>query len=350
VAAAIGDPEAADAQAIESALRKGCIAPAALAAIAVAEGRDVPDRLLAAARRLGAEVRIVPSQDDLAAAIVNAERVREVDGITLYRAAAPLAVALIGRPVGRLSLVGLGPGDAASLTGAAHAALEAAENLVGYATYLDLVPPLGRAKRRHASGNRVELDRACEALDLASEGRRVALVTSGDPGIFAMAAAVMEALEAAPGRWTGLEIEVVPGVSAMQTAAARLGAPLGHDFCAISLSDIRKPWEIIEGRLAAAGEANLVVALYNPASKTRRDQIAKARDILLRYRRPETPVVVGRNLGRDGEETEVVALGDLDPAQIDMRTVLIVGSSRSRTFRGPGGRLFAYAPRSHEET
>lgn len=338
---------------IDKALARSRLSPHALAAIVLREGRDLSKALLETARTVGAQIRIVPSDQELQAAMVSAagtlECVEQGEGMSVFVGTAPLDVTRIGRPLGCLSIVGLGPGDPACLTAEAMAALRRADDLVGYETYVELVPPAVGPKRRHTSGNRVELDRAREALDLAAEGNRVALVSSGDPGIFAMAAAVMEALDAEPERWTALEIEIVPGVSAMQVAAARLGAPLGHDFCAISLSNIRKPWEVIEARLDAAARADFVIALYNPASKSRRDQIETARDILLRHRDSTTPVILGRNLGRDGEQTDIIELGALESAMVDMRTILIIGSSRSRTFGGPGGRLFAYAPRSHED-
>ncbi|MGI9408340.1 MAG: precorrin-3B C(17)-methyltransferase, partial [Hyphomicrobiaceae bacterium] len=268
-------------------------------------------------------------------------------GLTFAEAPTPDAVNRIGRPHGELAIVGVGPGDRGYLTKDARDALANAEDLVGYETYLDLVPDTRPSQVRYASGNRVEIERARQALDLAVKGRRVALVTSGDPGIFAMASAVMEALEAEPGRWTGLDIAVIPGISAMQTAAARIGAPLGHDFCTISLSDIRKPWDIVARRLYAAARADFVLALYNPASQTRREQIQQAKVLLLEVRAPNTPVVLGRNLGRGNETVTVTTLGAFDPDTIDMRTVLIIGSSQSRTFEGPGGRQWVYTPRTY---
>lgn len=335
---------------VEGSLARHNLASRSLAAIVLPDGMDVPDGLADTARDLGAAIRIVPAgQSPTASLGGDVEHLGTETGISVFLSGAPLDVARIGRPMGHLSIIGLGPGDPQCLTGEALAALDAASDIVGYETYVNLVPASVGPKIRHISGNRVELERSREALDLAAQGRNVAVVSSGDPGIFAMAAAVMEAVEAEPGRWTGLTIGIVPGVSAMQVAASRLGAPLGHDFCAISLSDIRKPWDVIEQRLDAASKAGLVIALYNPASKTRRDQIETARDIVLRHRAPETPVILGHNLGRSGERTRIIPLGDLESAMVDMRTILIIGSSRSRTFRGPGGRQFAYAPRSHED-
>ncbi len=352
IAIAIDDPSIGDR--IAGILSANQLSPNSLAALIVREGQDLPVAFLQVAKTLGAEVCIAGPQDNLDALVGEAGKdvscLEQAQDFSVFLSAEPLEVEKMGRPLGTLSIVGLGPGNPEGLTGEAMAALRAAEDLVGYETYVNLVPESVGPKRRHISGNRVELDRAREALDLAVKGRHVALVCSGDPGIFAMAAAVMEVLEDNPTGWTGLHIEIIPGVSAMQVAASRLGAPIGHDFCAVSLSDIRKPWDVIEARLDAVAKAGFVIALYNPASKTRREQVETARDIILRHRDANTPVILGRSLGRPGEETEVIELGSLTSDMVDMRTILIIGSSRGRTFRGPGGRLFAYAPRSHEDT
>jgi cobalt-precorrin 5A hydrolase/precorrin-3B C17-methyltransferase len=223
-----------------------------------------------------------------------------------------------------------------------------ATDLVGYGPYLDLLGPLAAGKMRHASDNRQELDRATQALRLASAGRSVALVSSGDPGIFGMAAALFEVLDREP-RWREIELVVAPGISAMLAAAARAGAPLGHDFCVISLSDILKPWSVVERRLLAAASADLVIVIYNPASSKRPWQIERAKALLLEHRRPETPVVLSRNVGRAGEAVRVITLGDLAVADVDMRTLVIVGSSQTRLVpRGDGG-SWVYTPRSYPE-
>jgi precorrin-2 C20-methyltransferase/precorrin-3B C17-methyltransferase len=248
-----------------------------------------------------------------------------------------------GHP-GRVAVVGLGPAGPDWLTPEAQAELAAADQLVGYQTYLARVPER-RGQRRHASDNRVETDRARQALELAAGGARVAVVSSGDPGIFAMAAAVLEVAEedAALG---DVEVRVVPGLSAMQAAAARVGAPLGHDFCVLSLSDQLKPWDVIERRLDAAGAADLVLALYNPASRTRREQLTRAMEILGRHRDAETPVVIGRAVGSDDESVSVTTLGEIDLDQVDMRTLLIVGSSTTRVVpKGSVPRV--YTPRRY---
>jgi precorrin-2 C20-methyltransferase/precorrin-3B C17-methyltransferase len=247
---------------------------------------------------------------------------------------------------GRVSVVGLGPAGAEWLTPEARAELAEADDLVGYATYLARVPERA-GQRRHASDNRVEDDRARLALELAAEGARVAVVSSGDPGIFAMATAVLEAAEESTNGTSGVEVRVVPGLSAMQAAAARVGAPLGHDFCVISLSDQLKPWDVIERRLEAAGSADLALALYNPASRTRREQLVRAREVLLRHRRPETPVVVARAVGGPDESVTVSSLADFDAESVDMRTLLIVGSSTTRVVGNGGGPPRVYTPRRY---
>jgi precorrin-2 C20-methyltransferase/precorrin-3B C17-methyltransferase len=247
---------------------------------------------------------------------------------------------------GSLSVVGLGPAGAQWLTPEASAVLAGATELVGYGPYLERVPPRA-GQRRHVSDNRVELDRARHALELAAGGANVAVVSSGDPGIFAMAAAVLEAVESGNGQYAGVDVRVVPGLSAMHAAAARAGAPLGHDFAVISLSDQRKPWEVVERRLDAAGAADLALALYNPASRTRRAQLERAREVLLRHRAADCPVVVARDVGGDGEDVAVTTLGDFDAARVDMRTLLVIGSSTTRVIRGAGGRTHVYTPRSY---
>jgi precorrin-2 C20-methyltransferase/precorrin-3B C17-methyltransferase len=245
---------------------------------------------------------------------------------------------------GTVTVVGLGPAGPEWLTPEAAAELAAAEHLVGYAGYLARVPERA-GQQRHASDNRVEIERARHALALAAGGARVAVVSSGDPGIFAMASAVLEALEET--HPADVEVRVVPGLSAMQAAAARVGAPLGHDFCVLSLSDQRKPWEVIERRLEAAGAADLVLALYNPASRTRREQLERAVAVLRRHRDDDTPVVVARAVGAEEESVTVSTLGALDLDPVDMRTLLIVGSSTTRTIANGAGVPRVYTPRDY---
>ncbi|NYD34825.1 precorrin-3B C(17)-methyltransferase [Actinomycetospora corticicola] len=227
---------------------------------------------------------------------------------------------------GLVTVVGLGPGSRDRLTPEAFSALTAADDVVGYTTYVARVPHNPRQKV-HGSDNKVESERAAFALDLARSGRRVAVVSSGDPGVFAMASAVVEV---AAEDYPDVEVRVLPGVTAAHAVAARIGAPLGHDYATISLSDRLKSWEVVERRLAAVADADMVIALYNPASRSRTWQVEAAKEILLKYRDESTPVIIGRDVDGPEESVRVVELGALVPAEIDMRTLLIVGSSQTR--------------------
>jgi len=246
---------------------------------------------------------------------------------------------------GRLAVVGLGPGPAEWMTPEAVAALAAATDIVGYRSYVERLA-LGENQRAHASDNRAELARARLALALAAEGRAVAVVSGGDPGVFAMAAAVFEAIEEDP-RWRALDVSVAPGVSAMQAAAARLGAPLGHDFCALSLSDNLKPWPIVERRLKAASDGDFVIALYNPASKARPSRIGQTFDLLRTLKSAATPVAFARAVGRADEALIVTTLGAAGGAHVDMATLVIVGSSETRLIARDGARPWMLTPRSY---
>ncbi|HEY9825122.1 MAG TPA: precorrin-3B C(17)-methyltransferase [Stenomitos sp.] len=249
---------------------------------------------------------------------------------------------------GTLAIIGTGPGDARWLSPEVKALIQAATDVVGYKTYVNLIADLVAGKQCHESDNRVELDRARHALDLAAQGRSVVVVSSGDPGIYAMAAAVFEVIDReANSAWADLDIQVAPGISAMQAAAAAVGAPLGHDFCTISLSDILKPWDIIAQRITAAAQADFAIAFYNPISQQRTWQLSAARDILLQWRHPQTPVVVAKNMGRPGQKVEVVSLGDLKPDQADMRTLLIVGSTTTRAIARQTHSPWVYTPRHY---
>ncbi|HEY4345509.1 MAG TPA: precorrin-3B C(17)-methyltransferase [Parvibaculum sp.] len=248
---------------------------------------------------------------------------------------------------GRLRVIGLGPGPADWLTPEAAAALTEVSDVLGYASYLDRVA-IRPGQTRHASDNREELDRARHALTLASKGRDVAIVSGGDPGVFAMAAAVFEAIEEGPSEWRALDVAVLPGVTAVLAAAARVGAPLGADFCAINLSINLKPWPLIEKRLALAAEADFVIALYNPASKARSRQIHEAFDILRAYRATATPVVLARAVGRPDENIAVATLADADLDTIDMSTLVIIGSSATRILEHGDNRKWVYSPRRVE--
>ena len=246
---------------------------------------------------------------------------------------------------GRLAVVGLGPGDVRWLTPEADAALAAADALFGYGPYLDRAPVRG-GQSRHPSDNREEALRARDALETAAAGTNVALVSGGDPGVFAMAAAVCEQIEVGPEAWRGLDLEIVPGITAMLAVAARVGAPLGHDFCALSLSDNLKPWPVIERRLDAAAQAGFVIALYNPISRARPWQLTAALERLRRHLPATTPTVFGRAVGRADETIAVTTLQAADPAGADMATLVIVGSAETRLVPRPGHAPLVYTPRS----
>ena len=246
---------------------------------------------------------------------------------------------------GRLAVVGLGPGDVRWLTPQADAALAAADALFGYGPYLDRAP-VRNGQRRHPSDNRQEAPRARAALERAAAGTNVALVSGGDPGVFAMAAAVCEQIESGPAAWRGLDVEIVPGITAMLAVAARVGAPLGHDFCALSLSDNLKPWSVIERRLDAAAQAGFVIALYNPISRARPWQLGVAFERLRRKLAAATPVVFGRAVGRADERVAVTTLAAADPAAADMTTLIIVGSPETRAIARPGRGPLVYTPRA----
>jgi cobalt-precorrin 5A hydrolase/precorrin-3B C17-methyltransferase len=255
----------------------------------------------------------------------------------------------VGRMRGRLAIVGIGPGGPTMRTPEADAAVAAASDVIGYSLYIDLLGPAAARKKRHDFDLGEEEARVRAALDLAAEGRNVALVCSGDAGIYAMASPAFELIErerATKPEWARLDITVVPGVSALQTAAARAGAPLGHDFCAISLSDLLTPWDVIQNRVRAAAQGDFVVAFYNPVSKRRVTQLAEARDILLEHRPGDAPVMLARKLGRAGESLTVTTLAELDPANVDMLTVVLVGSSASRRIDHGGG-TWVYTPRGY---
>ncbi len=249
---------------------------------------------------------------------------------------------------GHLSVIGLGPGDPRYLTPEAHDALAAAEALYGYGPYLDRVPPRA-GQSRHASDNREEKARAAAALRHAAQGARVAVVSGGDPGVFAMAAAVCEEIEAGPESFRTLDVAIIPGITAMLAVAARIGAPLGHDFCAISLSDNLKPWELIERRLDAAASAGFVIALYNPISRARPWQFGNAIERLRRHLPPATPVVFGRAVGRPDEQINIVTLDAADTAKADMATLVIVGTRETRLIVRPGRDPLVYTPRAVAE-
>jgi precorrin-3B C17-methyltransferase len=245
---------------------------------------------------------------------------------------------------GWVRVIGLGPGPDAWLTEEARLALAEATDLIGYVPYVSRVPP-HEGLRVHSSGNGDELDRARHALTLAQRGARVAVVSGGDAGVFGMASAVFEAIDRGPSELRSLEVTVLPGVTAMLAAAARLGAPLGNDFCAINLSDNLKPWSVIAKRLMLATQADFVIALYNPASKARPTQIHDAFAIVRQQRVHDSPVMLAKAVGRPDEELIVATLGNADPNQIDMRTLVIFGAPSTRVLARADKTPWVYTPR-----
>jgi precorrin-3B C17-methyltransferase len=246
---------------------------------------------------------------------------------------------------GKLTVIGLGPGSAGQLTPEASDALQAADVIFGYGPYLDRVPERA-GQRRQASDNREEIDRATRALTEAAHGASVAVVSGGDPGVFAMAAAICEALERGPGAWRELDLAIVPGITSMLAVAARVGAPLGHDFCALSLSDNLKPWPVVEQRLQAAAGAGFVIALYNPISRARPWQLDRAFEILRAELPSGTPVVFGRAVGRIDERIRLTILKSADGSDADMATCIIIGSSETRLVERPNRTALVYTPRA----
>ncbi|NKS66162.1 precorrin-3B C(17)-methyltransferase [Rhodococcus hoagii] len=263
------------------------------------------------------------------------------------------AIAVVPSPVnnraeaepsrGEVVVVGLGPGDQAWTTPEVRQELALATDLVGYTTYIDRVP-IRPGQRRHASDNRVEAERAAMALDRAKRGARVAVVSSGDPGVFAMAAAVLEV--AAEEQWRDVPVRILPGMTAANAVASRVGAPLGHDYAMLSLSDRLKPWDIVAKRVSAVASADMAFAVYNPASKSRTWQVAAMRDLVLEHRSPDTPVVIGRDVAGPEESIKIVRLADLDPADVDMRCLLIVGSSQTTVVESASGKT-VFTPRHY---
>ncbi|WP_114814801.1 precorrin-3B C(17)-methyltransferase [Paraburkholderia kururiensis] len=349
---------------VREALRAQGLAPLALAALLTPEERMDDEALEEAARSLGVPLRFSASADATLQGSAPHERAGQLlraalrvphdihthrNGIALAVASQSVTSALPGKARGRVTVVGLGPGSADLMVPAARAALADATDVLGYATYVNMAGPFRDDQRVHPTDNREELQRARHAFALASEGRRVAIVSSGDPGVFAMAAAVLEALDTADDpRWRKVALAIVPGISAAMATAAQAGAPLGHDFCMLSLSDNLKPWRIIEQRLRHAAEADLVMAFYNPISRARPWQLDRALDIVRGYRAPQTRVVLGRDIGRPGATLVTTTLGALRADQVDMRTMVIVGSSTTRGVAGGPHGEWIYTPRWYE--
>ncbi len=341
-------PHVADAELnIRDALAQWTISPQSVAALLVPESLAGRDDVRRAQDWLGCPLRLM-GMDDPATMLAQA-----VDGpachfgaVAQAQAATPDAVRLPGHARGRLAVVGLGPGAADWATPALREELRRATHILGYDTYVRMAGPFRPDQIVVPSDNREELARAAQAFDLAAQGAQVVMVSSGDPGIFAMAAAVLEALDgAADPRWAGVDLVIQPGISAAQGAAARMGAPLGHDFCIISLSDNLKPWDVILDRLDHAAAADLVIALYNPVSKARPWQLGQALDRVRTRHAPDTLVILGRDVGRPAERLTLTSLGELTPDQVDMRTVVIIGSSTTRAFPRANGGSWVYTPR-----
>ncbi len=246
---------------------------------------------------------------------------------------------------GRLIVVGLGPGAARQMTPQALEALAGCDELYGYGPYLARVPERA-GQARFASDNREELDRASAALERAVAGARVGVVSGGDAGVFAMAAAVCEAMEKGPDAFRAVDFEVIPGITAMLAVAARVGAPLGHDFCALSLSDNLKPWPLVEKRLTAAADAGFVIALYNPISRARPWQLGAAFELLRKSLPGTVPVIFGRAAGRPDERITLATLADADATIADMATCVLIGSAQTRLVERPGLPPLVYSPRS----
>lgn len=353
-AAHAGEALAARIEALLDAQGLARLALAALVAPASAIGEPALEE---AANTLDVPLRFVDSDSDrdapadattlLGRALRVAHTLREEsNGLACAIASHPVDPATLGRARGRLTVLGLGPGGAAWLTPAARAALADATDILGYTTYVNMAGPFRADQRVHGTDNREEMQRARHAFELAAEGRRVAVVSSGDPGVFAMAAAVLEALdEARDPQWAAVDLRVEPGISASLATAAQAGAPLGHDFCAISLSDNLKPWDVIETRLRHAAQADLVMAFYNPISRARPWQLDRALDIVRVHRAADTVVVLGRDIGRPGATLSTTTLGALRGDQVDMRTMVIVGSSTTRRFAIGNAREWVYTPR-----
>ena len=341
---------------IRQALHQARIAVQSVACLLAADSDMACPSLREAALELGVPLRFAPAAESVSALAQNAvpqllPPLAVGEGIAIAVANQPLDPEQIGRPRGRLAVIGLGPGAAELMVPAVKAELARANDILGYETYVRMAGPFRADQVMHCTDNREEMQRARHAFELAAQGRSVVVVSSGDPGVFAMAAAVLEALhESADPTWHNVELEMLPGVSASLATAAQAGAPLGHDFCVLSLSDNLKPWAIIEKRLDLACEADLALAFYNPISRSRPWQLGRALEIVREHRTPQTPVVLGRDIGRPGQTLRVITLGELTPEQVDMRTMVLVGSSTTCTFPKAGGGEWVYTPRWYKSS
>ena len=339
------------AEAVRQALHASRIALPSLACLLAAEHDMANPALHEAAAALGVPLRFAPAAGSLAQLAAHA--VPQLlpptlvgEHLAIAIAKQPLDLTTVGRVRGRLAVIGLGPGAADLMVPAVKAELARANDVLGYETYVRMAGPFRADQVLHCTDNREEMQRARHAFELAAQGRSVVVVSSGDPGVFAMAAAVLEALhESTDPSWHTVELQMLPGVSASLATAAQAGAPLGHDFCVLSLSDNLKPWAIIEKRLDLACQADLALAFYNPISRSRPWQLGRALEIVREHRVAATPVVLGRDIGRPGQTLRVITLGELTPEQVDMRTMVLVGSSTTCTFAKAAGGTWVYTPR-----
>ncbi|AZD58668.1 putative precorrin-4 hydrolase [Pseudomonas chlororaphis subsp. aurantiaca] len=331
------------ADALRDALHQKKIAVQSVACLLAADCDMASPVLRKAAAELGVPLRFAPTASSVAELAQQAvpqllPPLSLGEDIAIAVASQPLDPQQIGRPRGRLAVIGLGPGAAELMVPAVKAELARANDILGYETYVRMAGPFRADQVMHCTDNREEMQRARHAFELAAQGRSVVVVSSGDPGVFAMAAAVLEALhESSEPSWHQVELEILPGVSASLATAAQAGAPLGHDFCVLSLSDNLKPWAIIEKRLDLASQADLALAFYNPISRSRPWQLGRALEIVRQHRIADTPVVLGRDIGRPGQTLRVTTLGALTPEQVDMRTMVLVGSSTTCVFPRAGG-------------
>ncbi|MFT0869361.1 precorrin-3B C(17)-methyltransferase [Pseudomonas sp. CAM1A] len=336
-------------QQVREELLRANIAEPALACLLASETEMAEPALHEAAQALNVALRFAPAAESLEQMLADAlpqARVGSSVGLAHAVCPAPVDIDRVGRRRGRLAVIGLGPGAAELMVPAVKAELARAQDVLGYETYVRMAGPFRDDQVLHCTDNREEMQRARHAFELAVQGRSVVVVSSGDPGVFAMAAAVLEALhESTDPAWQRVELEILPGVSASLATAAQAGAPLGHDFCVMSLSDNLKPWSIIEKRLDLAAQADLVLAFYNPISKARPHQLGVALEVVRRHRDAGTPVVLGRDIGRPGQTLRVVTLGELVPEMVDMRTMVLLGSSTTCTFPRADGGQWVYTPR-----
>ena len=338
------------ADSVRAALHEARVAVQSLACLLAGDAQMADADLHQAAADLGVPVRFVQTEtaSEMARHAVPQllPPISVGEGMAIAVARQPLDVQQIGRGRGRLAVIGLGPGAAEFMVPAVKAELARANDVLGYETYVRMAGPFRPDQVLHCTDNREEMLRARHAFELAAQGRSVVVVSSGDPGVFAMASAVLEALhESTNPQWHAVELEILPGVSASLATAAQAGAPLGHDFCVMSLSDNLKPWDVIEKRLDLASQADLALAFYNPISRSRPWQLGRALEIVRQHRTPETPVTLGRDICRPGQTLRVITLGELTPEQVDMRTMVLIGSSTTCTFARPNGEQWVYTPR-----